>query len=52
MPLFPRKRAGVAVVEIYGIIGNHVRVPAYDRLFESIAKSRRFRALVLDIDSP
>ena len=52
MPLFPRRRAGVAVVEIYGVIGNQIRVPAYARLFDSIAKSRRFQALVLDIDSP
>ena len=52
MPLFPRRRAGVAVVEIYGVIGNQIRVPAYARMFDSIAKSRRFQALVLDIDSP
>ena len=52
MRLFPRRRAGVAVVEIYGVIGGQVRVPVYARLFDTIAKSRRFRALVLDIDSP
>ncbi len=42
----------MAVVEIFGVIGNHVRVPAYSRLLDSIAESRRYRALVLDIDSP
>jgi len=52
MPFFPRRRGGVAVVEIFGVIGNHVRVPAYSRLLDSIAESRRYRALVLDIDSP
>ena len=52
MRLLPGKRAGVAVVEIYGVIGGQVRVPAYARMFESIAKSRRYRALLLDIDSP
>ena len=52
MPLFPGRRGGVAVVEIFGVIGNHVRVPAYSRLLDSIAESKRYRALVLDIDSP
>ena len=28
MPLFPRGQAGMATVEICGIIGNHVPVPA------------------------
>ena len=47
-----RKRPGVAVVEIHGVIGNQVRTPVYERLFESIAESKRYRALLLDIDSP
>ena len=45
------KRPGVAVVEIHGVIGNQVRTPVYERLFESIAESKRYRALLLDIDS-
>ncbi len=52
MRLLPGRRAGVAVVEVYGVIGGQVRVAAYDRMFESVAKSRRYRALLLDIDSP
>jgi len=52
MPFFLRRSGGVAVVEIFGVIGNHVRVPAYSRLLDSIAESRRYRAVVLDIDSP
>ncbi|MDP6549711.1 MAG: signal peptide peptidase SppA [Dehalococcoidia bacterium] len=52
MPLFLKRRAGVAVVEIEGIIGARVRVPVYARLFDSIARSERYRALLLDIDSP
>ena len=52
MPLFGGKRGSVAVVEVYGVIGNHVRVSTYSRLFDSIAKSKRYRALLLDIDSP
>ena len=52
MPLFLKRRAGVAVVEIEGVIGARVRVPVYTRLFDSIAQSTRYRALLLDIDSP
>ena len=52
MALTFRKRPGVAVVEIHGVIGNQVRTPVYERLFESIAESKRYRALLLDIDSP
>ena len=47
-----RKRPGVAVVEIHGVIGNQIRTPAYERLFDNIAQSKRYRALLLDIDSP
>jgi len=46
------RRSGVAVVEIHGIIGTRVRVPTYARLLDSIARSNRYRALLLDIDSP
>ena len=47
-----RRRPGVAVVEIHGVIGNQVRTTVYERLFDSIAQSKRYRALLLDIDSP
>ncbi len=47
-----RKRPGVAVVEIHGVIGNQIRTPVYERLFDGIAQSKRYRALLLDIDSP
>ena len=46
------RRHGVAVVELTGVIGNAVRVPVYSRIFDAVRQSRRFRALVLDIDSP
>ena len=52
MPLGFGRRSGVAVVEIHGVIGNHVRVPAYSRIFESVAKNKKLRAMLLDIDSP
>ena len=47
-----RRRPGVAVVEIYGVIGTRVKDSAYSRLFESIARNKRYGALLLDIDSP
>ena len=47
-----RGRPGVAVVEVHGVIGGKVGIPVYARLFDSIARSKRYRALLLDIDSP
>lgn len=52
MPFGFRRRPGVAVVEIHGVIGSQIRIPAYSRIFEAVARSNRFRAMLLDIDSP
>ena len=52
MPLGLGRGSGVAVVEIHGIIGSQVRVSTYARLLESVAANKRYRALLLDIDSP
>ncbi len=52
MPLSFGRGSGVAVVEIHGIIGSQVRVSSYARLLDTIAQSKRYRALLLDIDSP
>ncbi|PKB78322.1 MAG: hypothetical protein BZY88_18980 [SAR202 cluster bacterium Io17-Chloro-G9] len=52
MPFGLRKRSGVAVVEIHGVIGTRVGIATYSRLFDSVAQNKRYRALVLDIDSP
>lgn len=52
MPLGLGRGSGVAVVEMHGVIGNQVRVPTYTRILDNIAKSKRYRALLLDIDSP
>ena len=52
MPFGLLRRSGVTVVEIHGIIGNQVRISAYSRLFESVARNKSIRALLLDIDSP
>lgn len=52
MPLVFRRKADVAVLEIHGVIGSQVREPVYSRLFDAIARNRRHRALVVDINSP
>jgi protease-4 len=52
MPFGFGRGSSVAVVEIHGVIGNQVRVPAYSRIFESVAKNKKLKALLLDIDSP
>ena len=46
------RRHGVAVVELSGVIGSSLRISPYSRIFESVRRSRRYRALLLDIDSP
>ena len=52
MPFGFGRRPGVAVVEIHGVIGNHVKIPTYSRMFEAVARNKRYQALLLDIDSP
>ena len=52
MPLSFRRKADVAIVEVHGVIGSHVRETVYSRLFDNIARSRRHRALIVDINSP
>ena len=42
----------IAVVELFGTIGGGVKSHVYDKVFSSIEKDDRARALVLDIDSP
>ena len=43
---------GVAVVEVHGVIGARVRETVYERIFDSVARNKRYRALLLDINSP
>ncbi len=52
MPFGIGRGAGVAVVELHGVIGSQIRPASYSRIFEIIAKSKSYRALLLDIDSP
>ena len=52
MPFGIGRGSGVAVVEMHGIIGNQIRPAPYTRAFETIARNKSYRALLLDIDSP
>ena len=52
MPIRIRLRSNVAVLEVHGVIGNHIKIPEYSRLIHSIATDTRLKALLLDIDSP
>lgn len=52
MPLRIGRGSGVAVVEMHGVIGNQIRPAAYSRIFETVARNKSYRALLLDIDSP
>ena len=47
-----RRRSSVAIVEIHGVIGNHVKIPEFSRLIDSVAGNQRLKALLLDIASP
>ena len=52
MPIRIRRRSSVAVIEVHGVIGNHVKIPEFSRLIDSVAVNPRLKALLLDIDSP
>ncbi len=45
-------RSGVGVVEISGIIGGGGRVPVYSHILEGLRREKRFKAVVVEIDSP
>ena len=52
MPLRIRRRSSVTVVEMHGVIGNHVKIPEFSRLIDSVAGNQGLKALLLDIASP
>ena len=52
MPRRIKRRSSVTIVEIHGVIGNHVKIPEFSRLIYSVAGNQRLQALSLDIDSP
>ena len=45
MPLRIRRRSSVTIVEIHGVIGNHVKIPEFSRLIDSVAGNQRLKAL-------
>ena len=47
-----KRNNGVAVIEIHGAIGTRIRESTYSRLFAEVAANNRYRALLLDIQSP
>ena len=51
MAILP-KRQKIAVVELHGTIGGGIRSSVYERVFSTIHKDKKTRAMVLDIDSP
>ena len=52
MPFGIGRSSGVAVVEMHGTIGNQIRSSTYGKILETVAKSKAYQALLLDIDSP
>ncbi len=52
MPQLFRRNSGVAVVEVHGVIGTRVGESVYSRLFAEVAANDRYRALLVDIQSP
>ena len=54
MPWLPnlRKSNSVAIIEIHGAIGGRIRESVYAKLFSDVAANNRYRALLLDIQSP
>ena len=45
-------RPRIAVIELFGTIGGGVKTEQYGPIFDAVASDARFRAMVLDIDSP
>ena len=52
MPMLFRRRSGVGVVEIFGPIGGGARVQEQSRILDSLRKDKRFKAVIVEIDSP
>ncbi len=52
IPVPFRKRSGVGVVEIFGAIGGGAKVQEQSRILDSLRRDRRFKAVIVEIDSP
>ena len=40
------------VIELFGVIGASLKVPVYSQILDDVRRNRRFRALIVEIDSP
>ena len=49
---FRLKKSGVGIIEIFGPIGGGQQVAQQAQLFDTVRRSKRTKALLLDIDSP
>ena len=45
-------RSSVGVIELFGVIGASLKVPVYSQILDDVRRNRRFRALIVEIDSP
>ena len=52
MPMLFRRRSGVGVVEIFGVIGGGARVQEQSRILDNLRRDKRFKAVIVEIDSP
>ena len=42
----------VAVIQLHGTIGQQIKDTVYSGLFEKVARNKKYKAVILDIDSP
>ncbi len=52
MPAKFLARSSIGVIEIFGLIGGGAKVQAQAQLIDRVRRDRRFKAVVVDIDSP
>ena len=52
MPVPFLRRSSVGVVEMFGVIGGGLRVPVYSRILDGLRTDKRFKAVIVEIDSP
>ncbi len=52
MPGFLRRKAGIGVVEVTGLIGGRSSFPDLVQVMDGIRTNRRIKAVIVEIDSP
>lgn len=48
--LFFKRKTGIPIIEMHGVIGTAIKEPECPRLLETIRNNRKIGALVLGID--